>query len=1100
MAQTIEELAELLEGVKADAGSNAEKVEKLLVSLNNKVELMSDDMNIEDVAKVYLNELKQILHERYEFVSTQFENINNAIKFLNENSNDIAKNEDIENLANSFTTKMENITAELNQQKESFADYENHFNSYITDKTDKEEILQTINNIKTDVNDTNQGIVSSLSGINTDIQNILQNLVVMDPTAQNDIIKRQLENLYLSTNTILTELQHSNQQNEDLTNSINNLGTIRDDFSGLSNEIQKYSELLNDLRNSIESKNSEISDSIKTKLEELNTTLSAVVTEQDFAGFRDALGGLVQKIIDNSSILNGNFNSNKETLDKIMDNIQHLDVHQDMQLITESLTQTQDITTTGINHITTEINLLKESISENLTEMNLTEKIVALKNIIAENVQSRDERFVALNDKLDEYVNRLNEISSNTDFKIGSSINEINNLKEEVAAIAKELQNINYNQEDRDLKIIGKVTFELDELTNTINTLQDSVQTGVHQELQHNSELVENQIDKLTKIIEEFSESVKRLEEEKVSKDEENTYRVVETTNRITETIDEAKNIITEAVSNVTAEISAFAAAQKDNQVQIPEIQIPEFKMPEIQIPEFPTIDLETPLKEVKDRITAIKQEINLVNTDILDTLNAKTEAIISELTPLRDSVEKIFEALSYTDKNNSADMYSEDFEYREYSDSLSESIMSYIEEIKNTIESKFYELRSNEIETLTSKADEILYETKEISASGSKISHLLDILNEKIDVLVDDSDEIILDEIDEVKNLISSQRTLLEKADNENKIVEIQQNLEGLVHKIDTIETTDLKNMRESILTAILSVFEQISFIEESEDIKDFVEEKTDEINQSLIEVKEQLKQLTNNENEDYTYTLQDIESDIAKLRLVLNEISNTSSNEEISDISKNIHKIVSSVEEMQTSLTQEQMTDLKNNFEKLSEDVVSISSRTNKLLLSSDESYQSLHSSLNDFSSVIYKLEDRINYLDNQEISERIEQKIDNTLTIVSENANSNKVMRQALTYMGEWIDGTDERIEKIDEIHDIILTLQDKIPEHSETLNMLSEKFDEQQERMDRLELKLERILTAIEDLDDSKLQKKVDKIDKQLTKLGSSIEKLTSYVDE
>ncbi len=1098
MAQTIEELAELLDSIRAEAGSNSEKFEKLLITLNNKIELMSEDINVEDIIKVYLNELKQILEERYAYVSTQFEDVNKTIKFLNDNSNDLAKSTEVEKLLSACTQNFDSLCVELKQQKEQFADYEQHFNNYVSDKTDKEDIIQTINNIKADVVDTNQSIISSFAGLNNDIQTILQNLVVMDPTAQNDIVNRQLENLYLSTNTILTELQHSTQQSEDLTNSVNNLATLKDDVSGVSEEVKRYSNLLDDLRASIESKDTETSEVVKNSLDELNKTLSAVVTEQDFAGFREALGGLVQKIIDNSSTLNTNFNSNKETLDKIMSNIEHLDVHQDMQMITEGLKQTQDTTTSGINQVSTEINLLKESISENLTEMNLTEKIVGLKNIIAENVQSRDERFVALDAKLDEYITNLNEISQNTDAKIANSINEIYNLKDEVSAIGKELQNINYNQEDRDLKIIGKVTYELDELNNTITTFQDSVQTGVHQELRQNSELVEGQIDKLTQIIEEFAESVKTMQEDKIAQEKETAYRVDESTNKINETVDMARMAITDAIADITSEISEFKLAQENIQAQ--EIKMPEIQFPEIQIPEFPTIDLETPLKEVKDRITAIKQEINLVNTDILDTLNAKSEAMTAELLPIKDSIEKIFETLSYTGKSGTTDLYSDDIEYREYSDSISENVFSYIEEIKNIIDLKFNEIKYTELEAITNKTDNILSETQELVASGSKISHLLDILNEKIDVLVDDSDDMILDEIDEVKNLISSQRTLLENANNENKIVEIQQNLEGLVQKIDTVDGNDLKEMRESILTGILSVFEQISFIEESEDIKDFVEEKTDEINQNLIEVKEQLKQLTNNENDEYTYTLQDIESDIAKLRLVLNEISNTSSKEEISNISDNIHKIISSVEEMQTSLTQEQMTDLKSNFEKLSEDVVSISSRTNKLLLSSDESYQSLHNSLNDFSDVIYKLEDRISYLDNQEVSERIEEKLDNALTIISENSNSDKVMRQALIYMGEWIDGTDEKIEKIDEIHDIILSLQHKVPEQSETLSLLSEKFDEQQERMDRLELKLERVLSAIEDLDDSKLQKKVDKIDKQLTKLSSSIEKLTSYVDE
>ena len=255
------------------------------------------------------------------------------------------------------------------------------------------------------------------------------------------------------------------------------------------------------------------------------------------------------------------------------------------------------------------------------------------------------------------------------------------------------------------------------------------------------------------------------------------------------------------------------------------------------------------------------------------------------------------------------------------------------------------------------------------------------------------------------------------------------------MINKIDIIESTDLKDMRENIISAVLNVFEQISFIEESEDIKDFVEEKTDEINQNLIEVKERLKQISNNDD-GYSYTLQDVESDIAKLRLVINEISENSSREEMSDISDNIHKIVTSVEDLQNSLTQEQISDLKNDFEKLSEDILSISSRTNKLLLTSDESYNALNNGLNDFSNIVYKLEERINYLDNKEITERIEEKLDNVANVVTGSANSDKVMRQALMYMGEWIDTTSEKIESlceqedtIDEVKNIIEELQDK-----------------------------------------------------------------------
>ena len=42
-------------------------------------------------------------------------------------------------------------------------------------------------------------------------------------------------------------------------------------------------------------------------------------------------------------------------------------------------------------------------------------------------------------------------------------------------------------------------------------------------------------------------------------------------------------------------------------------------------------------------------------------------------------------------------------------------------------------------------------------------------------------------------------------------------------------------------------------------------------------------------------------------------------------------------------------------------------------------------------------------------------------------------------------------------------------------------------------------IEKILSAVEDIDDSKVTRKIDKIDKQISKLSINIEKLASYVD-
>ncbi len=1446
MAQTVEELAEILDNIKLEADRNAETFDKLLTSINNKLEFMSNDTESDDLIKVYLTELKKTLEERHALIVSEFNKIETSFKSIADEQTQLSKTKELKEMFDVFSNNMNSIARELYGQKELLAQYDERFAAFTADKTDKNEIISSVSGIRKDVEVINRSFETSISDINSNIQSIFKNLIVMDPTAQNDIVKRELENIYLSTNAILSQLHTVDQKNDelsqlldktatkenfekaqeklniiiekydslnerfntltekndldeiisksaqisdslnllpqredlkyfaqktdelsgqisslpqksdleelnsktveklyekideisvrpelnsiidqtnqlsdkflplaeksdtdnilmktlDISEKINEIPTQKDianianktisleeqiaalpqqdDLADVYKAVHEFSTILDTLRENLTSSNESTALIIKEQLDNLNSVLSAVVTENDFKGFRHDLAEFIQKIIDNSVSLNDNLNVNKEVLHKLITEIENLDIHKNITTIANALdglrinvsdnvielggkidnmsskidllstkeleekinalgenlydtsesvknmnseifeklsqdnedlknkientnfdenfenitssinelkntaVDNADKITGGIENITSKLenihtdnleekllnlkdnlaetsldvknikneifekfstddsekftslnnnlDFLRETIvsSQASNETNLSEKLSALRDMIQNGISSGDEKLIQIQNNLDEFVNKIKTISEETEIKIGNSISEITDLKSEIENISKDFTDWNYGQETRDSKIVNMISSELGEIGVTITTMQDTIQAGVHQELSKNSELVEVQINNLIKFIENLQENL----------------------------------------SSKTDESS---------------------------------IDLETPFKELKEKITAVRQEINLINTDITDILNAKTDAVINALTPLKESFEtftgleeNISAKINQSSEKQNNTLLNAVNEIKEYIDktieeniskiNISEDITSSFDtlnaaldkklsnhvsiddirneilnstdDLKNTLKEKitsdtedlktlmsialnnddvtwaidslksdledkvtrifnernnYTEIldKTNEILNKQNNFDEILTKNDEILQNNTKISNLLDAIDQKIDILAmsDATDDFdTTDTIIEIKEIISSQKNLLEKSLDSDKTNAIKKQLEDLINKIDTIESTDLKDMRESIIATILNVFEQISFIEESEEIKDFVEEKTDEINQNLIEVKQQLKQITNNDD-GYTYTLQDVESDIAKLRLVINELSSSSSREDIADISDNIHKIVTSVEDLQNSLTQEQISDLKNDFEKLSQDILSISSRTNKLILTSDESYNALNNGLNDFSNIVYKLEERINYLDNKEITERIEQKLDNVANVVTGSANSDKVMRQALIYMGEWIDTTSENLDnlsiqtdKINEIEHIIEKLQKTMPEQTDLLNNLTEKFEEQQERIDRLEMKLEKILSALDDIDDTKLTKKVDKIDKQLTKLSDTIEKLATYVDE
>lgn len=433
-------------------------------------------------------------------------------------------------------------------------------------------------------------------------------------------------------------------------------------------------------------------------------------------------------------------------------------------------------------------------------------------------------------------------------------------------------------------------------------------------------------------------------------------------------------------------------------------------------------------------------------------------------------------------------------------------------------------DLKSEPINEIQEKTDYLCEESEKLSETVSSIdektemlkgiSEGLYFLNEKADKIADISDGMYFvnektEKIAEISNVLS---TLHDKVDLlaeyavDDDSYDIKEEFQNIKHAIEAETENKAKDVKNSVIESVVNILDQVNFDEEAGQIKDFVEIKTDEITENLEEVKSTLNRITNPEA-DYVYSLQDIESDISKLRLMLNEIKDSASAETFDEITSNINNIAESVSGLTETLTQEQIADIKNDFEKLAEDVVSISSRTNQLLLTSDESYKVLTNSLEEFGKIVNNLEERVNYFDNTEISKRIEAKLDGVTSVIKASANNSQVLKEAMIYMGEWIDNTSENIgsitEKTAEIDGIKTTLEElkaSMPDNSIIIDRLEQKFEEQQARIDRLERNLDRLITVVEDKDDTRIIKKVDKIERQISKLAANIEKLASYVDE
>ena len=498
--------------------------------------------------------------------------------------------------------------------------------------------------------------------------------------------------------------------------------------------------------------------------------------------------------------------------------------------------------------------------------------------------------------------------------------------------------------------------------------------------------------------------------------------------------------------------------------------------------------------KEIQEMLNLISQKIDIL-------ASSEDYELIEEV---RDSVEATEEIKDNIDVlNKKVDVLA----LSDYTPDL-EEIKDYVSEI----EDKLSNIDAKQLEE----------NVRKLSDTDVKLTSMLETLNQKIDELFSKGNTNSSKELEDIKHLIFAQSDFIKNLENNSKTEAFKKCLKELTLEVNNLNLNShtetkqvqksLKEMKESIMAAVVTIFNQVSFIEESEDIKDFVEERTDEINQNLEEVTKQLKQITSSTDAtDYNYSMQDIESDLAKLRLALNELQNNeleNQSSELANISDNVYRITSTVEELQNSMTQDEIKDIKSEIANLRE-------QTQKILASSDESYNAINTGLEGFSKVI---------------TNHLTDKVDKVTKMLEKSSASDKVMRQALIYMGEWIDSASDSMDKItsnsEEIVDVkntIESLKKEIPEQTDILNSIEEKFDEQQERLsyfekqisklgnleekfeqqeeriDRLEMTIEKILSAVEDIDDSKVSKKIDKLDKQLAKLSINIEKLTAYVD-
>lgn len=904
------------------------------------------------------------------------------------------------------------------------------------------------------------------------LKDVLDNLVENVSNVAENVIPQALSDNYLNIETLVSDIK---TQNSTLINDV--LKSVLGRLDELYLPAEATEKIVSDAKKDIIDKLEEIEDNIRNSQEE------------NISQAKSHLIDKVEEIEDN--LRNSQEESFSLTRAEILDSLS--DIQRAMK---KSHTENTVLAKT---EILDKIQIVQDKLNEPQNEQVSEAKAEILDKLQIVQDKLNEPQSEQVSEAKAEILDKLTDFKNETEDLILDKITQsheetksslIELLKENVASIKENLAEINVEEQ------LGEtLSSELQKLENAFETVCDKVEDKLAQGEENYTKAAQGLLSEIkTNFYEKVEDGIDELK---------SFIEVIEDKKDISADLDEIKTDIVSKFCEI--EESLTEAIQKSNakedvedlskQVQILIDDL--FQNIEEKFTSFLKTDENiTTLSEKTDEITQKIEELkNNISNDIVEKLSgfeSNFEAQKKDFTDMLDDVKNSLNELkeSYIDLSLNSSM--------EMSD-----LLVGIREKVDRIEGK--------IEGIEGKVDGISLENISLPEAPDYTKDF-ELINQKLDSFNIEADAEIKESIKEIKGLVESQKGFIEQLDQLGKLSRLD-NLESiksdlqnsfksfenkLTEAVENVapEDTDhtknvkqeLKSFKSDLFENLVDFFNQISFVSEAEEIKDFIDESSQEIKNSLRALQKELRKEPINAEDDYSYTLQDVESDIAKVRIILKEL---------------------------TEAKQEKpgLVQSFDGLEKLNENIMSISSRTNKLLLNSDESYNALKGNLDDFKNIIYQLEGTIRRIDGTEKINRLEQKLENINNLVLSGVKSDKIFNQTFMYLAEWVDNASENIgsivEKMPEIDSIKMALTDLkqiAPRRSDVESILDEistKFDKQQEKITSLEEKIELLMSRgglSEAKEDTKLNKKIDSIEKQLSKLTESIATIAAYVEE
>ena len=224
MAQDIDRILSLLREIRNTNNDNNATFDRLLNSLNSKVETIDKNTLSVDLIKSYLTDLTKSVDSKYSITLEKFTDIEQALKAIFNNSENVTLS-DMRNLFEAFSQNLSNFSVEVKQQKALISGIEAKITEMSSNKSDKEDIVRTINLLRNDFENLNHAYKDTIDHISTELKTIISNVAKLDQTSDNEDIKNDIADMYKATGDIVSFLKSIDKHETNLEQLLINTAT-----------------------------------------------------------------------------------------------------------------------------------------------------------------------------------------------------------------------------------------------------------------------------------------------------------------------------------------------------------------------------------------------------------------------------------------------------------------------------------------------------------------------------------------------------------------------------------------------------------------------------------------------------------------------------------------------------------------------------------------------------------------------------------------------------------------------------------------------------------------------------------------------------------